>query len=303
MMVVPALPPEARLLPPNRPTAPSPFPVTPSAPGAGRTSSLAVASLICSLTFCFGCIPGIICGHLAQRNIRRDPTLRGGGLAIAGLCISYFGLLLTLGAIGLGMAGFVRGFKEAWRVAQQEQTEEAAHGTSTAMDSDTNSLWNMDLANAEFSDQPAQGRIRGEDFKVTSATVRNGVITFRQGSGDPLQRQVMLFTSMTNNSMLAGKTYAIAPSDMELAGEKMPAVHVAWKNPSGRGQRARVFQNGYALKLALGAEGADARIPGRIYLCLPDNEQSYVAGTFTLELNAPPARRRGPKKPQSTNSN
>ena len=69
-----------------------------SAPSGGqKTSGLAIASLICSLTFCLGFIPGIICGHLARRNMRRDPSLKGAGLATAGLIISYFTLASTIG--------------------------------------------------------------------------------------------------------------------------------------------------------------------------------------------------------------
>jgi hypothetical protein len=32
-------------------------------------------------------------------------------------------------------------------------------------------------------------------------------------------------------------------------------------------------------------------LPGRIYVCLPDNSRSYVAGTFTAEVHTAP----GPK--------
>jgi hypothetical protein len=58
-----------------------------------RRSELAIASLIFSnLSFGLGplgCIPGIICGHLAKSEIRRDPSLQGLGMAKAGLIIGY----------------------------------------------------------------------------------------------------------------------------------------------------------------------------------------------------------------------
>jgi hypothetical protein len=28
----------------------------------------------------------------------------------------------------------------------------------------------------------------------------------------------------------------------------------------------------------------DGKVPGKIYLCMPDDSKSYIAGTFTLEL-------------------
>jgi hypothetical protein len=68
---------------------------------ANGTSGLAIASLILScLTVVagpFGCIPGIVCGHLARAKCRKNPALTGSGMATAGLIIGYsllaFGLL------------------------------------------------------------------------------------------------------------------------------------------------------------------------------------------------------------------
>ncbi len=58
-----------------------------------RTCGLAIASLVLScmsfLLWPLGFLPGIICGHLARREIRRDPGLEGDGLALAGLIIGY----------------------------------------------------------------------------------------------------------------------------------------------------------------------------------------------------------------------
>ena len=54
-----------------------------------RTSRLAIASIVLSLVIPMGCIPGIICGHLALRKIEKDVSFRGRGLALAGLIIGY----------------------------------------------------------------------------------------------------------------------------------------------------------------------------------------------------------------------
>jgi hypothetical protein len=61
-----------------------------------RASGLAVASLVFSLVGPIGCIPAVICGHLALRRIRRQPGLGGHGLALAGLVIGYVVLGLSL---------------------------------------------------------------------------------------------------------------------------------------------------------------------------------------------------------------
>jgi hypothetical protein len=70
-------------------------------PKPARTSGLAIASLACSLLGPVFCIPAIICGHLALRRIGDEPTLRGRGIAIAGLVIGYImlGISLTIMAL------------------------------------------------------------------------------------------------------------------------------------------------------------------------------------------------------------
>jgi hypothetical protein len=51
---------------------------------------------------------------------------------------------------------------------------------------------------------------------------------------------------------------------------------------------------GYTMRLAFGAV-SNGRIPGRIYICLPDEYKSFVAGNFEAELRKPPPPK--PKKP------
>ncbi|GAH43498.1 unnamed protein product, partial [marine sediment metagenome] len=53
-------------------------------PKPTRTSGLAIASVVLVLALGpIGCIPAVICGHLALRRISKEPTLQGRGLALA----------------------------------------------------------------------------------------------------------------------------------------------------------------------------------------------------------------------------
>jgi hypothetical protein len=56
-------------------------------------SGLAIASVIFSVVFGVGWLPGLICGHLAKARIRRNPLLDGETMANVGLVISYLWLL------------------------------------------------------------------------------------------------------------------------------------------------------------------------------------------------------------------
>lgn len=60
-----------------------------------KTSGLAKASIISSIVGVLvpiGAIPGIICGHLAKRQLNRNRSLQGRGLATGGLILGYIGV-------------------------------------------------------------------------------------------------------------------------------------------------------------------------------------------------------------------
>ena len=85
-----------------------------------RTSGLAIASLVLSLIGPFGCIPAIVCGHIALRKIRKDARVQGRGLALAGLIIGYVGLCLLIVPITLILLLF------GWRTSSYTTSRESA---------------------------------------------------------------------------------------------------------------------------------------------------------------------------------
>lgn len=92
----PALARRAALPAPRRPP---PFPGYPAAaPLPYRTSGLAVTALLCAVFgLCTGVLaaPAVILAHLALARLRRDPFLRGRGMARAALVLGY-GTLIVL---------------------------------------------------------------------------------------------------------------------------------------------------------------------------------------------------------------
>jgi hypothetical protein len=83
---------------------PAPYPVS----GPTKTSGLAIASLVMGLIgllFSLLGIGAIITGHIARGQIRKDPSLTGSGLALAGLILGYFEILVIVAFIFLIAVG------------------------------------------------------------------------------------------------------------------------------------------------------------------------------------------------------
>jgi peptidyl-prolyl cis-trans isomerase B (cyclophilin B) len=84
----------------------NPPPPPPRPPEPKRTNGLAIASLCCavgSVVVPVAWILGIIFGHIALRQIDRDPRQSGSGIAVAGLVIGYL-ILLFIISFGLLVA-------------------------------------------------------------------------------------------------------------------------------------------------------------------------------------------------------
>jgi hypothetical protein len=144
------------------------------------------------------------------------------------------------------------------------------------------SHWTLRLKGVNTPNTPAAGRIHGENFLAQRVTLQGGTLHFRQGASWPpdLGLTVNLFAKRGED--LAGKTIQIEPTRTN-----SPRIILRWKND--RDQPAtKTFRTGYGLRLEFG-QVSNSRMPGRIYLCVPDDAKSYVAGTFTAEIRRPPA--------------
>ncbi len=288
------------------------------ATGVQRTSGLAIASLVCSLSSlitCVGWLPGIICGHMAKSRIRRDPSLKGAGLATAGLVIGYLILISEVGSTAIYVWQISNAVKQGFQNARQnlatnnfvvvqtqpttvsnanpqaepvqpeaiatnEQPIESVKpvtATAAPQSSPGPSGWTSDISKATFPAHPASGELHGLDFFVTSTFFRNGDLRIR--SGDGLQLDVYRL-----GAAIEGRSYEIQPVDDDPAN---PRVKITW-NEAGAVETA-TFNKGYGMKLQFG-QAINQTVSGKIYLCFPDSSKSCVAGTFKVKLPKPKSR-------------
>lgn len=80
-------------------------------PPPRRTHPLSIISFIFSLLWLFwlGSIVGVITGHIARRDLRRDPSASGDGLAIAGLVLGYIGIGVLVLVLAVAMVAGTSG--------------------------------------------------------------------------------------------------------------------------------------------------------------------------------------------------
>lgn len=152
---------------------------------------------------------------------------------------------------------------------------------------DTN--WTLKLAGQSIPDAPVAGRINGRIFELSRTTVQGGALTFRQGATWPPDLGVTVHLFANQGEELAGKTVNI-----EVTRTNSPRLTLRWKDEQDNAVN-RTIRQGYALRVEFGAV-KNGRLPGKIYLCVPDAAHSWVAGTFAAEIRkAQPA-----KAPQQT---
>lgn len=127
---------------------------------------------------------------------------------------------------------------------------------------------------------PASGELFNTAFAVDSAQIEDGVLTLRQGNA-PAATEVSLFLHTKSWQVPAGRHFNVSGSTA--ASGSMPTVHVSLQT-GGRAQpQEHDFANKYTLKLELG-KLQNAKLPGKIYLALPDSNNSHIAGTFTANV-------------------
>jgi hypothetical protein len=147
---------------------------------------------------------------------------------------------------------------------------------------DTN--WLLTLGTNAIPDAPVAGRIHGQDFIVERANFQNGVLTVRAGTHGQIEFGVQVNFNGATPESLAGKNLNILADT-----NKSARVTLHWKDDTGAVQKTS-YEINYAMRLEFGAI-AKGKLPGKIYLCTPDTEKSYLMGTFNASLP-----RKGPPK-------
>jgi len=141
-------------------------------------------------------------------------------------------------------------------------------------------LWSLSPSNAT-PDSPVAGRIHAQNFLIERASFStNGVLSIRANARGPFEFGATIHFPGAQPESLSGQKINVTSNT-----DRAARVQLRWKNEAGDVQRMD-FTNGYALRLEFDTL-ANNRLPGKIYLCTPDTEKSYLAGKFSASVSRP----------------
>jgi hypothetical protein len=133
--------------------------------------------------------------------------------------------------------------------------------------------WTLDLSNSEIPGTACSGVANGNEIAITEASIRGGILHLNSAAKQNKETAFVVFTFLDDDENIEGKTFEIGPK----SGFSSPHIH--FRYPTGKGGKTEMFMQGYAMRLEFGQRSGN-KLPGKIYLCLPDSKKSLIAGTF-----------------------
>jgi len=146
--------------------------------------------------------------------------------------------------------------------------------------------YDLNVGTAKIPESRVNGTVSGAEFVAEQVRLdrvgASTVLRFIQGAITSPDREVMVYLRLKAGEKVGGQKLTIS-SDMR--GTGVPQIVKRWKTNPRYAPTMKTYGTGYAMKLELGepAEGATT-LPGRVIICLPDNEKTVVAGVFQAEL-------------------
>jgi len=222
---------------------------------------------------------------LLQRQLKQAKTGRQGSGAM-----KWVGVGAVVIALGVG-GYFGYGYYNEWQAKRAEAAKQAsapppATNAAPAAPAPPKELpvlpavWTLEVEKASIPDGKANGMFAGTNFvpeiarlaKVSTAYA----LQFAQGPAASPDQELLIYLYPDAGEGVTGRTWTVSK---EMKGKGVPQVMKLWKtDPRYRAQQ-KTYSTGYAMKLELG-QITNGVVPGKIFLALPDTEQSVIAGEF-----------------------
>jgi hypothetical protein len=147
--------------------------------------------------------------------------------------------------------------------------------------------WTMDVGQLNPPSTPVAGKVAGQEFKPDKIELQGDDLVFRQGKEFFADKEIKLWLTGDRDSF-EGLKIEVKPD--AAIGPNTPGIYMKARTPAsdlpaGCDLPDPPMLSKYAMKLEFGKiEGG--KLPGKIHLCLPDKDKSYLAGSFTLDATA-----------------
>ena len=150
--------------------------------------------------------------------------------------------------------------------------------------------WTLSLEEMTIPNSTVVGRVHDRDFILNYSWYQNGELMLRSGTNSPIEFGARINFSGAAPEVLANRSINVS-ADVDQAA----VLTLLWRDDAG--VQKQVFKDGYALRLEFGAL-TNNRLAGKIYLCTPDTEKSYLMGKFNANIIKP--KPKTPAKPASS---
>lgn len=141
-------------------------------------------------------------------------------------------------------------------------------------------VYTLEVESAKIPEGKVNGMISGTNFVAETvrldAVAGAQVLRFTQGALASPDREILAYLHLKAGEKLEGQKITIA-KDTRASG--MPTITKRWKPNPKYAPKQQPYANGFAMKLELG-QAVEGFIPGKVYIALPDPEQSVIAGVF-----------------------
>src|SRR5262245_47326872 len=146
-------------------------------------------------------------------------------------------------------------------------------------------VYSMDVATAKIPEGRVNGMISGTNFMLDNATLEKQAAAYllrlRQGTNAAPDREIRVYLHLLPGERIGGHTWTIAK---ETKDKNQPSVAKSWKTNPKYAALTKSYATGYAMKLEFGKIETDEEVvSGKVFIALPDPEQTIVAGIFKAE--------------------
>jgi hypothetical protein len=163
--------------------------------------------------------------------------------------------------------------------ASQNGNTASSPAQTNLLPPDNSNLWTLNVGAVGIPTMPVGGKVHGKNFTAQRVTVNEDGLTIRTADYPP-EAGVSIYLRPNPVESLFGKTVVY-----ETNTPGAPLVNLRWKDAQGK-EVKQPLSGGYALRIEFGQPSGD-HLPGKIYLCAPDDAKSYVVGEFKAKIKNP----------------